>query len=80
MESCKIKIMTPSGEIKRVITNHADINDLRQQIDIFLKEADEAIKAGHQLSITCSSCCNGIKFKNCFKSKIKTGDNKVTAI
>lgn len=80
MQSCKIKINTPGGNIRRVITDHEDIDDLRRQIDIFLKETEEAIKAGKNLSITCSSCCNGMKFKNCFKSKIKTGDNKLTPI
>jgi len=80
MQSCKIKIKTEHGEIKRTITDHSDINELRQQIDIFLKETQEAIDEGRKLNIMCSSCCNGIKLKNCFKSNIKTGDNKLTPI
>jgi len=80
MEKSKVKIhvTTPSGKkIKRTITNHTSIEDLNEQLNVFIKETSEAIESAKKITVTCSSCCNGLKYKNCFKTKIKTGDNEL---
>lgn len=77
----KIKIITPNNhKVSRTISGHSDIDDLKNQIDLFIKETNEAITAGKQLSVTCSKCCNNISFSNCLKikTKVKTGDNNLS--
>lgn len=79
MEHSKIKISikTPDGKkIKRTITNHTDIDDLHEQFKLFIKETEDVIKVGKNITVTCSSCCNGLSFKKCFKfkNKVKAGD------
>jgi len=63
----EIKVNSEHGKIKRTITDHTDIHDLMQQIDAFIKETDEAIKAGKRLSV---SCCNNWRcwFRRCLRS------------
>lgn len=79
--SVKIKIKTHDNKkIERTITNHKGLEDLKNQIEIFLKESNEAIITGHQLSVVCSTCCNGISLKNCLKTTIKTGNNKLSIV
>ena len=76
----KINIKTPSGNIKRTLSSHRNIDELQRDINIFLKEVEEAVEAGKQINITCSKCCNKFSFKNCFKTKVKTGDNKLSIV
>ena len=80
----KISVKTPNGKIKRILSTHSDFEELKRDIEIFLKETDEAIKAGQKVQITCSKCCNSISFKDCFKLKnktnVKTGDNKLSIV
>lgn len=83
MEKSKVKIhvTTPEGgTVSRTITNHKNIDDLYDQLKIFIKESHEAIDAGTVVAVTCSKCCNGISFKNCFRAKIKAGDVKASAV
>lgn len=77
-----IKINHPeSGKVKKTITDHNDLAELLEQIQI-MQESEEVIKAGENLSVTCSSCCNNLKLTDCFKAKTKVDakDNKVSVV
>jgi len=83
MEKSKVKIHVITqngGTVSRTISDHKNVDDLYDQLKIFIKESHEAIDAGKVVAVTCSSCCNGISFKNCFKSKVKARDTKVSVI
>ena len=55
----EIKVKTQAGaKIKRTISTHNNVEDLIKQINQFVQETDEVIKAGTELKITCSKCCN----------------------
>ena len=55
----EIKVKTQTGaKIKRTISTHNNVEDLIKQINQFVQETDEVIKAGTELKITCSKCCN----------------------
>lgn len=69
MDKSKIKlsIQTPNGvKLRRTITEHNNTEELIKHIEKFINETNEAISSGKELSITCSKCCNGLSFKNCF--------------
>ena len=88
----QIKISTPnSGSIKKTITDHTDMEDLIKQMQQFVEDSNNVINSGERLSVTCSKCCVGISFSNCFKASmknkvkvktkiktdVKTGDNSI---
>ena len=56
------------SKAQKKIWKHNDVEDLIKQINQFVQETDEIIKAGSELKITCSKCCNGLE---CFKFKTK---------
>ena len=76
----EIKVKTQAGsKIKRTISTHNDVEDLIKQINQFVQETDEVIKAGTELKVTCSKCCNGLEcFKFKTKVKVKADGNNVS--
>lgn len=76
----EVKIKSPDGgKLKRTISDHDNVEDLINQINDFINETNEAIEAGNKLTVTCCSNWRCF-FKKCFKTKVKTGDNKISTV
>lgn len=71
IKAMKIVVTTPKGKVRKLIKHESDnLNELIESLNKFVKEVDEAVQAGYDLSVTCNAnCCNAWKcwFKKCFQ-------------
>ena len=70
----------PKQKHKKEIEAHHYKSDIAQTLSDLQSEIATIVNTTKQLQIECSSCCNGISIKDCFKfkSKAKIKDNKVS--
>ena len=72
----------PKQKHKKEIEEHHDMSDIAETLSELQSEIATIVDTTKQLQIECSSCCNGINIKDCFKFKskvkVKAKDNNVS--